>query len=187
MTDTREKLSGLSIGLHWLIAFAMIGMVAFGLVLEDMPRSDGKSALIQIHKSIGVMVLAAALWRATRRLRIGMPPHVGHYTALEQTAARITHGFLLLSTLLLPLSGMIYSIGSARPIGIFGIPFIPQLLVTKNELIASIGKGSHAILGKLIIVAILLHVAGALKHSLADRDGTMKRMLGAKVAPAKEA
>ena len=187
MLDSREKLSGATVGLHWLIAIAMIAMVAFGLILEDMPRSDGKSALIQIHKSIGVIVLAVASWRLVRRVRIGMPPHVGTLTALEETLAKITHSFLLFATLALPLSGIVYSIGSARPISIFGVPFIPQLLAQKNELLATIGKGSHAILGKLIIVAIILHVVGALKHAIADKDGTMKRMLGQRVTPTSEA
>lgn len=187
MNDTPEKLSVASIGLHWIIAIAMIGMVAFGLILEDMPRSDGKSALIQIHKSIGVIVLMLAAWRLAHRVKQGMPAEAGLYTAMEKMLAKITHAFLLLATLALPLSGIVYSIGSARPISIFGIPFIPQLLAQKNETIAAIGKGGHAILGKLIIVAILLHVAGALKHHVADRDGTLRRMLGARVEPPRHA
>lgn len=183
MTDTREKLSGVSVALHWVIALAMIAMVAFGLILEDMPRSDGKSALIQIHKSIGVIVLALALWRLAWRARQGMPDHVGSYTAVELTLAKATHGVLLAATVLLPLSGILLSIGSARAISIFGIPFIPQLLATKNELLASVGHVSHAILGKLVIAAIILHVAGALKHHVVDRDGTLRRMLGQRVTP----
>ena len=184
MNDTREQLSHKTVALHWVIALAMIGMVTFGLILEDMPKGDTKSSLIGVHKSIGVIVLALALWRLTWRLRQGMPQTVSILTPLQARLAHATHGFLLLCTLLLPVSGLLYSIGSARPVSVFGIPFIPQLLASKNELLASIGKGGHAILGKLIIVAILLHVAGALKHHLMDRDGTLRRMLGARVDPA---
>lgn len=187
MWDTREKLSAKSVGLHWLIAAGMIGMTVFGLILEDMPRSDGKSALIQIHKSIGVIVLVFAVWRIVWRARQGMPDHVGIYTALEQKLARLTHAFLLAATVLLPLSGILLSVGSARPIGIFGIPFVPQLLAEKNELLAKAGHASHAVLGKLLIVAVMLHLAGALKHHLVDRDGTLRRMLGARVTPSSHA
>lgn len=187
MSDTREKLSGTSVGLHWLIAVAMIAMLAFGLVLEDMPRSDGKSALIQIHKSIGVIVLFAALWRIVWRARQGMPAHVADYTALELKLARLTHAFLLAATVLLPLSGILLSVGSARPIAIFGIPFVPQLLAEKNELLAQAGHVGHAVLGKLVIAAIVLHVVGALKHHLVDRDGSLRRMLGARVTPSSHA
>ncbi len=181
MNDTREQLSPKSVALHWLIALGMIGLVVFGLVLEDMPRSDGKSALVGLHKSLGVVVLALALWRFVWRARQGMPDAVTVLTPLEKRIGHATHGILLLCTLLLPLSGILYSIGSARPISLFGIPFIPQLLAVKNELVAGIGKGMHAVLGKLIIIAVLLHVAAALKHHFKDRDGTLRRMLGARV------
>lgn len=187
MSDTREKLSGATIGLHWIIAIGMIGMVAFGLYIDDLPRGESKSALVQIHKSIGVVILVLATWRLWRRVRIGMPPHVGMLTVLEETTAKITHAFLLFATLAMPLSGIALSIGSARPINIFGLPFIPQILATKNEALASAAGGTHAILGKVIIAAIVLHIIGALKHSLADKDGTMKRMLGQRVTPAQKA
>jgi cytochrome b561 len=181
--DTREQLSPLSVALHWAIGLTMIGMVVFGLILEDMPRSDGKSALVQIHKSIGVIVLAFAAWRVTRRLMMGLPAHVGVYGTWEQRLAKGTHYFLLFATLALPLSGLLFSIGSARPVNVFGIPLIPQLLAVKNEMMVAVGKGAHAILGKLLLLALALHIAGALKHHFKDRDGTLRRMFGARVTP----
>ncbi|MED5488196.1 MAG: cytochrome b/b6 domain-containing protein, partial [Pseudomonadota bacterium] len=36
----------------------------------------------------------------------------------------------------------------------------------------------HFYLGYTVIVALLLHIAGALKHHFVDKDGTLKRMLG---------
>lgn len=33
----------------------------------------------------------------------------------------------------------------------------------------------------MLIVAIALHVAGAIKHEVVDKDGTLRRMLGAEV------
>lgn len=181
MNDTRAQFSRKTIALHWVIALAMIAMVVFGLVLEDMPRSENKSALLQLHKSIGVVVLALALWRIVWRLRQGMPETVAKLTGPQTRLMHATHGFLLLCTLLLPLSGIVSSIGNARAINLFGYPFIPQLLATKNEVLAKIGGTSHAILGKLIIAAIVLHVAAAVKHHVVDRDGTLRRMLGANV------
>ena len=183
MADTREKLSTVSVGLHWVIALAMIGMVAFGLILEAMPRGESKSGLLQIHKSIGALVLAVALLRLVWRALQGLPAHVGDYAAWEKVLAKATHTFLLFATLAMPLTGIASSIGNARAINIFGFPFIPQLLAQKNEAVAFWGQACHAVLGKLIIAAVLLHVAGALKHHILDRDGTLKRMLGQRVAP----
>jgi cytochrome b561 len=188
MIDTREKLSHLSIALHWLIGLAMLGMIAFGMYAADLPTSDAaskalRSSYIGLHKSIGVVVLAFAFWRITRRLRQGLPKHVGVYKAWEQTLSKSIHLFLLFATLALPVSGILNSIGSARAVNMFGYPFIPQLLAEKNALLAWVGKTSHDVLGKLVILAVLLHVAGALKHHFIDKDGTIKRMLGARVTP----
>ena len=187
MTDTREKLSPVSVGLHWLIGLTMIGMVIFGLVLadglpEDFPKAD-KAALVGLHKSIGMLVIVFASWRLFRRMRMGLPGHVGRYAGWEQQLARTIHYFLLFATIALPLSGILYSIGSARPIGVFGIPVIPQLLAEKNVMLASVSHGTHEIVGKLLLLAVALHIAGALKHHVMDKDGTLKRMLGVRIVP----
>ena len=39
MKDTREQLSAMTVGLHWLIAAAIIGMLAFGLYIDGLERS----------------------------------------------------------------------------------------------------------------------------------------------------
>lgn len=192
MADSREQLSPLSVALHWIIGLTMIGMVVFGLVLEDMHPADaaGKAAkgyLVGLHKSIGVLVLAVAFWRLVRRIRMGLPEHVGLYKAWEQSLAKGIHYFLLLATLLLPLSGIVMTLASARSLDVFGVTFIPKLLEAKNPILANIGGATHAIMGKLILLAIALHIAGALKHHIVDKDGTLRRMLGARIEPTRHA
>lgn len=192
MIDTREKLSALSIGLHWLIGLTMIGMVVFGMIIADMPTPDAaskaaKGFYIGIHKSIGVLVLVFAAWRLWRRMRQGLPQHVGNYKAWEQSLAKFVHYFLLFATLALPLSGILYSIGSARSVDVFGVTVIPKLLTEKHALLASVSRETHGIMGKLLLLAVAFHIAGALKHHIVDRDGTLRRMLGARVEPNKHA
>ena len=36
----------------------------------------------------------------------------------------------------------------------------------------------HGLLLWVMLTAIVLHVAGALKHHLVDKDGTLKRIMG---------
>jgi cytochrome b561 len=190
MRDTREKLSPLSVGLHWAIGLTMIGMVIFGMIIADWhpaatdaAAKAAKSNYIGIHKSIGMIVLLVAAWRLTRRVRQGLPQHVGVYKTWEQHLAKTTHYFLLFATLALPVSGIIYTLSSARPIAVFGVPVIPQLVAEKIPALASFARGTHDIMGKLLLLAVALHIAGALKHHIVDKDGTLRRMLGARVEP----
>ena len=184
MLDTREKLSPVSVALHWIVGLTMIGMVFFGLWLADLPKGyANKAELTGLHKSIGLIVLVVAAWRLWRRVRIGLPLHVGLYKVWEQVTAKGIHMFLLFATLALPLSGIRWMVASARPIAVFGVTIIPQMLTEKNQAVASVFRGTHEIMGKLLLAAVALHIAGALKHHIVDRDGTLRRMLGVRVTP----
>lgn len=181
MSDTTERLSRTSVALHWIIGLGMIGMVIFGLVLEDMPRSEFKGQLIGLHKSIGVTILLLASWRLLHRLFSGMLQPLRAMSAIERKVSAAVVGFLLLSTLLMPVTGICMSIANAKPVAVFGFQVIPQILAAKDEALAPIAGEAHAILGKLVIGFLILHVAAALKHHFVSRDGSLRRILGGTV------
>ena len=190
MSDTREKLSTTSVGLHWLIGLTMIGMVLFGLYLGGLKCDDAdaackasKSGLTALHKSIGMLVLVFAAWRVVRRLSIGMLEYVGDYATWEKVLSKVVGVFLLFATLALPLSGILMTIYAARPISVFGVQVIPQLLAERNKEVGGLFHEAHEWLGWMLLGAVALHIAGALKHHVIDGDGTLKRMLGARVDP----
>lgn len=187
MIDTREKLSMTSVGLHWVIGITMIAMVFFGLFIADLPKGDAKNSLVGIHKSIGVMLLLLASWRLSRRMRLGMLQPAGEYAPWEKILHKSVMLFMLFATLAMPLSGILMTIGAARPIALFGVTIIPQLLAEKNQMLGGIGHLIHESLGWALLAALALHVAGALKHHFVDGDGTLKRMVGATVDPVKRA
>ncbi|MGD9668632.1 MAG: cytochrome b [Hyphomicrobiaceae bacterium] len=180
MTDQRDRLSIQTVGLHWVLAVAMIGMLVFGLILEDMPRGDAKSALMWWHKGLGVAVLAFALWRLGWRLSQGFPKALSHAPAWQERMASFTHWFLLLGTLFMPASGIMMSLGSGRSIDVLGLFVIPA--IGKVEWMDQAGHVVHGVGSKLLIAAIVLHVVGALKHHLIDKDGTLARIAGRSVA-----
>lgn len=179
MRDEATKFSAMTVSLHWLLAIAMISMLVFGLVLEDMPRGDAKSALMWWHKGLGVTILVFALWRFGWRMANGLPNLPGRRHGWQENAAIAAHWFLLLGTLFMPISGMMMSIGGGHPIDMFGLFTIGPF--AKNDAISAPGHLVHGLGSKLLIAAIVLHIAGALKHHLFDRDATLKRMLGARV------
>ncbi|MCB1521439.1 MAG: cytochrome b [Hyphomicrobiaceae bacterium] len=182
MNDRNASLGATTISLHWVLAVAMIGMLAFGLILEDMARGETKSWLIWWHKSLGVAILVLAIGRLIWRLGEGMPRPLSAMPAWQARVAKATHVVLLLGTLAMPISGMMMTFGSGRAIDVFGLFTVGPF--GKMELIDEIGEIVHGLGGKLLIAAIVLHILGALKHQFIDRDGTLARMAGRRVAPA---
>jgi len=76
----------------------------------------------------------------------------------------------------IPLSGWAYSNAVGYPIVYLGLWRLPDLLARNRELGAQL-LVLHQTLGMVLLALLALHVAGALKHHLLDRDDTLKRML----------
>ena len=176
MTETREKLLTTTILLHWLIAVPMIAMLGMGLYLESLPVGPEKNELVGVHMGVGLIILCLAVLRSIWRLSHGFPPAVGEYRKWEQRLAKIAHWALLLATMLLPISGIVMTLGSGRAVSFFGTPVFGPF--EKIELMSNVGHVMHGLGGRVIIVMVVLHIAGALKHALIDGDGTMKRIVG---------
>ncbi|EAR62096.1 cytochrome b [Neptuniibacter caesariensis] len=173
---SHNKLTHTMVGLHWLVALMMIGSIAFGIYIEELPRSDIKFEYIQLHKSIGILVLIFAIIRIVNTSKNGLPSQLGTPKKRQDQIAKIAHIVLLAGTILMPVSGVMMSIGGGHSVALFGLNLIPS--GEKIEWLGSMGYALHGIGGKLMIAAILLHIAGALKHSLINKDGTMRRMMG---------
>lgn len=61
-------------------------------------------------------------------------------------------------------------------VSVFGLFTLPDF-VRPNEALADIMVQTHGVLAWSLIAMIALHVGGALKHHIIDRDDTLKRML----------
>lgn len=182
MQETSQRLAPTSVLLHWLVAVFIIVLLAVGFYMD----ANEVRALYPIHKSFGMVVFVLALLRVLWRLAKGFPPPAARYQPWEQTLATIVHWVLLIGTLLFPLSGMIMSAMGGNGLAVFGVELFPMnpdpLHPGKNmpidKAMAGNARAMHGILAWVMLGAIALHVAGALKHHLIDGDGTLRRMLG---------
>ena len=170
--------------LHWLVAALMLGLAGVGLY---MSRAE-IWALYPWHKSLGVIALLFIVVRLVQRLRLGLPEPVQPTTPAVHRAARWAHGALLALTLLMPLSGMLFSGASGHGFGIFGLSLVPHQddparpgeVLPYNATLAELGQQAHHWLGYLLLALVALHLGAALKHHFIDRDRTLLRMLGRK-------
>ena len=182
MHDSASKFSKTTIYLHWVVALGMIGLLSLGVYMTETKTYS----LYALHKSLGVLMLGVILVRVFWRVIKGWPESLNESKKWEYNLAKTIHWMLIIGTVMLPVSGMMMSGAGGRGIFIFGFelfalntdPEDPKSVIPLNETLANIGEQLHWIVGYIFIVSILLHIAGAIKHHVVNRDGTLSRMLG---------
>lgn len=182
--DTPSQLSRLSVVLHWSVGLLFLGLLCVGIYMAD----NDVYSLYPTHKSIGILILLLVVPRVVWRLKNGFPAPL-YDTPLQQKVATAVHVLLLIATLLMPISGMMMSGFSGHGLAVFGLelvatnpdPLNPMQVIAHNEALAGIGHEIHEIAKNIIIVILLLHIGGALKHHFIDKDGTLRRMFGRSV------
>lgn len=179
MRDTHSKFTFTTVSLHWIIAIVMIAMLGFGLYLESLPRSPEKGELIGLHKSVGALLLILAVARIYWRFLNKFPKPISDLTNWQKTLANVAHWFLILGTVFMPVSGIMMSVGAGFGLSVFGFEVFAR--GDKIELLNQVGHIIHGLGGKLLIAFVLLHIAGAVKHQMIEKDGTISRMLGKKI------
>ncbi|MFZ6819442.1 cytochrome b [Undibacterium sp. Ji22W] len=180
--DQQHQLSKTSVVLHWLIALVMIILSVVGLVMSEKEIWF----LYPIHKSIGTLIFALILIRVVWRMRQGWPKPIRPYAQYEQVLSKTVHWILITGTVLMPISGMLMSAVGGHGIALFGWELVaehhsltqPDQALPYSEFWAGVGESGHTIIAYVLIAAIALHIAGALKHHIIDRDATLRRMLG---------
>ncbi|MDX5356185.1 MAG: cytochrome b/b6 domain-containing protein [Rhodobacterales bacterium] len=183
--------------LHWLTAGLILVSWPLGQWAQSLPHDSGealafKAQMFSIHKTLGIVAFFVGL------VRIGwavsqvhpLPAHAGRRA--EVWLATLVHWALYAALVLVPLSGWVHHAATEGfapilwPFG-QGLPLVP-----KSETVAMVSGLAHGIFTKVLLASVALHVAGALKHVVLDRDGTLMRMLtgraaGTAAAPARGA
>lgn len=180
MRDTANQFTRFTVVFHWTVAIAIIAMLGFGLYLEDMSRSPEKGELMGLHKSIGLIVLILATVRIYWRFLNKFPRPLSHLPSWQENLAKITHWLLIILTVLMPLSGILMTLGNGSSLELFRLEVLAGT-GEKIEILKNIGKAGHGWGSKILIFLISLHIVGAIKHQFFDKDGTISRMLGIKV------
>lgn len=196
MNQASTRYTKTAVILHWLIAIGIFAMFALGWYMSELPKDAPKQIAydlfdwgiytwqlseqasprtfyFNLHKSIGVtllgLIIIRVLWRITHR----PPALLSSYKAWERKLATGTHHLLYLLMIAMPVSGLIMAVSSKYGVKWFGMDFIGGL---DNTPLREAFKEVHEVIGAIILLVLILHILGALKHKLIDKDDTMKRM-----------
>jgi cytochrome b561 len=174
--DSRSSYNRVAIGLHWLIAFAIIGSFSVGLYMVDLPLSPQKLRIYSWHKWAGVTIFLCVVLRLGWRLLHRPPELPAAMPAWQRNLAGATHILLYLLMVAVPLSGWLMSSAKGFQTVWFGVLPLPDLLDKDKEL-GDLLLQLHMLLNFSMAALVFLHVGAALKHHFFDRDDVLARMI----------
>jgi len=180
--NTPQSYGSVARGLHWLTALLIIAAFPLGMIADALPFDTSealarKARVFSIHKTLGVAVFLVALLRILWALTGEKPVPLHPGRRVETFIAEAVHWALYLSLVAVPLSGWVHHAATTGfapilwPLG-QGLPFVP-----KSEAVAGAAGAVHWLFTKVLLASVVLHVLGALKHAVLDRDATLARMV----------
>ena len=193
---TFSQYNNISIFLHWLIAVGIVFMFILGWFMDTVPKDAAKSSTFDLfnmglyvwelskevsprsfyfnlHKSVGISLFALIILRILWRLTHKPPALFDSMKTWEKKLATGAHHGLYFLMVATPLAGIIMSISSKYGIHWFGIKLVGGI---DNKASRELFYEFHEIFGLLILLILFFHIAGAFKHALVDKDGTIRRM-----------
>jgi len=156
---------------HWLTLALVVVAWFLGDSVHDARHEESATLLgYVVHMLAGAAVLLLTLARLVFRSKDGAPPPVGQ--SLMDKVAKGIHHMLYLMLILLPVSGIMQVATSkvSDALKAWDATLLPAKFdgVPAHEV--------HEVLVTVLIVLVVVHILGAIKHQFIMKDGLMERM-----------
>jgi cytochrome b561 len=179
MQKLPTRFDGASIVLHWSVGIAIIAVAAIELLRGELfPKgSYFREALKALHDPAGTVVFALVLLRLVWRSVHPAPAMPDSMRPWEKVSAKLTHYTLYAMMVIIPLTGIAYTLARGRPIdfGLFQIVYPLHHVMSRNA--ARTLKHFHEFLGQAVLLLAFAHAAAALWHHYIRKDAVLDRLL----------
>ncbi len=162
--------------LHWVIAIVIFFTISIGIRLGFMPEGPEQDYYFDVHRSLGVLVLAAI--RVAARQTFGTPAPAASLTPFERIASTAAHHSLLALLFLQPIVGWLSMDAYRADVSVFGLFTLPHILPQSDAAYTAL-SWVHFTLGYLMVAVLVAHIGGAMMHGFIKRDGVLNHMLPA--------
>ena len=173
--NTTDTYGLIQIALHWVMAAMIAVLLPLGLWMTGLDYYDPwYTRAPDLHRALGVLLgLLLAIRLAWGWANVKPVPLASK--RWEVTATHASHVLLYLLTLLVVISGYLISTADGRAVDVFGWFEVPATLYGIDGQ-ADIAGDVHFVLAMMLLALVTVHVLAALRHHLALRDDTLRRM-----------
>lgn len=161
---------------HWIIAILVIVSWRVVEAAEHLSGPD-KGWWMDHHKALGITILVLTIGRLVWRLTHSVPPKASGTPQWQHIIARTLHVLFYVMLIGLPLGGWLASSYFGGSIDMWGLFIVPGLPVSEAPEMGKTIIGFHKTGGEILVYLVGLHILGALKHMVIDKDGNLWRML----------
>lgn len=173
--NTHHRYGLVSSLLHWVSVVLVVSTFSIGFYLETLSWGIEKFNLVDIHASIGCVIVSLVLLRMLWRLNSPAPKPIVA-SKIQGFVMYMVHLALLLLLIALFSSGYIMISSGGNPVKLFDIFFMPELQQSSGT--AKQFRNLHEIFVWTFIGVLSLHVLAALFHHFIKRDATLRRIMG---------
>lgn len=173
---TAAGYTGTAKSLHWLFLALLIVQFTVAWTMPNIGRNTQPGTLINLHFSVGVLILSVAIVRLVWRLTHGEPAAEDGVPPWQVASGRLLHWLLYLLLFVVPILGWANASYRGFPVVMFGLE-MPKLIATRAPGWGWTGD-IHSFLATYVLLGLVgLHVLAALYHYFVRRDGVLQRML----------
>jgi len=166
----------LIIALHWFTLAALVMGVAAILLREIAEGRLLRLELLNLHRSVGLLVLLVSGARLALRKNVGRPAPAHGTPRVMRLIATISHGALYLLLLVLPVLGWALTSAHGQRASLFGLIPLPPLTSGDPDLADTLAN-FHVWASWTLLALVIAHAGAALWHHHMRRDQVLTSML----------
>lgn len=161
---------------HWAIVVLLAAQFGVAWTMPEIHRGTQPETLINLHLSLGSLILLLMALRLVWRFFHPVPLETGTVPHWQVAAARATHWALYLLLLVMPVLGWANANSRGWDVTLFHLVPLPAIMAAHSPIGHTLGD-VHTLLAYVALGLLGLHVAGALYHHFRLKDRTLARML----------
>jgi cytochrome b561 len=169
--DLQKKFSKTTRITHGVTALLILALFPMGKYMEGLEISE-KMGLVRIHAILGFLVLILSIIRTISFFKSERPANLNTGSKFNDKLAVWIHNSFYFVLFGIAISGLATMI-----LGGYG-----EALKTGNiDLIKSHGEipplQAHGIIATVMMILLVLHIIGVIKHYISTRENTLKRII----------